>query len=258
MDSLIIIAIVAFSASMLTFFSGFGLGTILTPFFALFFPVETAIMLTAIVHFLNNIFKLILTGRNIQKTVLIRFGLAAIIGSYAGAQLLLSLPEIEPIYVYPLGEKMHEISLINIIVAALMIVFSIVEIVPSFSKISFDKNKLIAGGMISGFFGGLSGHQGALRSMFLLKLNLAKEAFIATGIAIACFVDVSRLSVYLLHSEQLNLALNYPYLLAGIIPAFAGAYLGNKFLKKITLKVLQIFVSISIIILALALGFGLL
>lgn len=53
----IIIAVVALLASALTFFSGFGLGTVLMPVFAAFFPVDLAIALTAIVHFLNNVFK---------------------------------------------------------------------------------------------------------------------------------------------------------------------------------------------------------
>ncbi|MEZ4804275.1 MAG: hypothetical protein R2852_01970 [Bacteroidia bacterium] len=52
------------------------------------------------------------------------------------------------------------------------------------------------GGLISGFFGGLSGNQGALRSMFLLKSGLNKEAYIATGILIAFAVDITRLSVF--------------------------------------------------------------
>ena len=53
----------ALVSSGLTLFSGFGLGTLLMPVFALFFPVEIAIGLTAIVHFLNNLFKLALLGR---------------------------------------------------------------------------------------------------------------------------------------------------------------------------------------------------
>ena len=47
----LIICLVALFGSALTFFSGFGLGTILVPVFALFFPIELAIALTAIVHF---------------------------------------------------------------------------------------------------------------------------------------------------------------------------------------------------------------
>lgn len=44
---LIIICLVAFITAILTFFSGFGLGTILMPVFAIFFPVEIAIALGA-------------------------------------------------------------------------------------------------------------------------------------------------------------------------------------------------------------------
>lgn len=57
--SYLIICSVAFVASGLTFFSGFGLGTLLLPAFALFFTVEKAIALTAVVHFLNGLFKLL-------------------------------------------------------------------------------------------------------------------------------------------------------------------------------------------------------
>ena len=57
---IIILSIAAFLVALLTFFSGFGLGTILTPVFMLFFPVDLAIALTGVVHFFNNIFKLIL------------------------------------------------------------------------------------------------------------------------------------------------------------------------------------------------------
>ena len=44
---------------------------------------------------------------------------------------------------------------------------------------------LAAGGLLSGFLGGLSGHQGALRSAFLIKCGLSKEVFIASGVVIA-------------------------------------------------------------------------
>lgn len=257
MESFFIIPAVAFIASMLTFFSGFGLGTILTPFFAIFFPINTAIMLTAIVHFLNNIFKLVLIGKNIEYKVLLRFGLPAIIGAFAGAQLLLYLPKMPPVFEYAIGGKIYEITPVNLIIAVLMTVFSLIEIIPRFSKISFAQNKLVPGGIISGFFGGLSGHQGALRSMFLIKLNLPKETFIATGVAIACLVDVSRLSVYFSHFSKMNITENYGLILAAVFSAFAGAYAGNRLLKKVTIKFLQIFVSTTIILLAIALAAGL-
>ena len=54
---ILIISLVTFLAAILTFFSGFGLGTILTFVMMFYFPVELAIALTGIIHFSNNIFK---------------------------------------------------------------------------------------------------------------------------------------------------------------------------------------------------------
>jgi uncharacterized protein len=88
---ILIISLAAFIVAILTFFSGFGLGTILTPVFMIFFPVELAIGLTGIVHFFNNIFKLILVGRNADKAVLLRFGIPAVIAAVIGSWLLLPI-----------------------------------------------------------------------------------------------------------------------------------------------------------------------
>lgn len=52
---LIILGGAAFAAAGLTFFSGFGLGTVLMPVLAVFFSVELATMMTAVVHLLNNL-----------------------------------------------------------------------------------------------------------------------------------------------------------------------------------------------------------
>ncbi|MEJ7577489.1 MAG: TSUP family transporter [Pyrinomonadaceae bacterium] len=84
----VIICLAAFLASALTFFSGFGLGTILMPVFALFFPVEVAIGLTAIVHFLNGLFKVGLVGRNADRKVVLYFGIPAALAALVGAAVL--------------------------------------------------------------------------------------------------------------------------------------------------------------------------
>src|SRR6188768_1286314 len=97
---LFIISLTALIAAILTFFSGFGLGTILTPVFMLFFPVDLAIALTGVVHFLNNIFKLFLTGAHADKEALLRFGIPAVIGAFAGSWLLLQITDLNPLFSY--------------------------------------------------------------------------------------------------------------------------------------------------------------
>ena len=71
----VIIGLVAFIASGLTLYSGFGLGTVLLPAFALFFPAPAAVAATGVVHLLNNLFKGGLVGRQAHAPTLLRFGL---------------------------------------------------------------------------------------------------------------------------------------------------------------------------------------
>jgi len=253
---IIVISLAAFLTSILTFFSGFGLGTILTPVFVIFFPAEIAIALTGVVHFLNNLFKITLIGKKADKDVLLRFGIPAMLSSFAGAWLLLRITRIPSLFEYQLWGRDFEITPVKLIIAILLIIFSILEIAPSVRRIQFDRSKLALGGLLSGFFGGLTGMQGAIRSAFLIKSGLSKEAYIATGVVIACLVDITRLSVYASRLKEINLNEQMPLLFAATVAAMTGAFLGNKLLKKITLRFIQILVAVMLIILSVALGAG--
>ena len=254
---IVIISAAAFITAILTFFSGFGLGTILMPVFAIFFPLDVAIAITALIHLLNNLLKVALIGKNADRSVLIRFGIPAVIAAFAGAWVLIRTTTLPAIYTYSLAEKTFQITPIKLIIAIILIVFALIEITPALKKIQFDKNKLIIGGILSGFLGGLSGIQGALRSAFLIKIGLSKEAFIATTAVIAAFVDISRISVYAVKFTDPELWQNLPLILAAIFAATAGTLIGKKLLNKITLQSIQIIVAIMLISIAAALATGL-
>jgi len=134
------------------------------PVFAIFFPVELAVALTAVVHLANNLFKLFLVGRKADKTVLLRFGLPAVLAAVAGARSLLWFSHLQPVVHYQIFGQERLVMPVKLVVAALMIFCAFLELGPAFEKISFDKKYLPVGGALSGFFGGLSGHQGAFRS----------------------------------------------------------------------------------------------
>ena len=256
MEYVIIIVASAFAAG-LTLFSGFGLGTMLLPVFALFFPVEVAIGMTAVVHFLNNIFKLTFLGRHADWQVTLKFGLPAIVSAVIGALILVWFADLEPLYRYQLSGKEYIIHPVQFVIGILILGFVIIEALPRFKKMAIDTRYLLLGGLISGFFGGLSGHQGALRSMFLLKAGLTKEAFIATGVVIASLVDVSRLLVY---SSRFGDAFQEGYvtlLTVAVVAAFLGVFIGNRLLKKVTMMTVQRIVSILLIVIAVGLMSGL-
>ncbi len=247
----------AFIVSGLTLFSGFGLGTILMPVMALFFPVGTAIALAAVVHLVNNLFKLTLLGKYADRRIIFKFGLPAILSAYLGAEILLWLSHLKPLFSYQLLGLSLQVMPIKLVVAVLMALFALVEISPRLSGFSLDPKYLPLGGVLSGFFGGLSGNQGALRTVFLLRCGLSKESFIGTGIVIACLVDFSRLLVYRQSFLASPVAGEGLLLAATIVAAFSGAFLGNRLLKKVTMRFIQILVALMLFGIAVGLGMGL-
>lgn len=254
--SIVILSLVAFSVAVLTFFSGFGLGTLLTPVMMLFFPTEVAIALTGVVHFTNNIYKLTLVGSHINKNVLWQFGIPAVLFAFLGAILLLQITHVEPLITYHFLKKSFEIVPVNLSIGIVLITFAVLELSPRFKDLNIDKKYLPLGGALSGFFGGLSGNQGALRSAFLLKANLTKEAFIATGVAVSAFIDFTRLGVYASRLQQIPWRENMVLIVTATLSAFVGTYIGNRLFKKITHTTLQQFVAIFLIFISFGIALG--
>lgn len=259
-----IVLVFAFGAAFLTFFSGFGLGTLLTPVLAVILPLEYAIGITAIVHLLNNLFKISLVHKNINWPVAVKFGLYSAAGALIGAYILVNLNFNKVLYSIPTGiygfmdEIYLTIELYKVILGSIMLVFVAYEAIPRFSNYKFPDKALWIGGIISGFFGGLTGNQGALRSSFLIKTNLTKEGYVATGAVIACFVDITRLSLYkniLLFNKQLSTEHTIGVLLI-IVAAFAGTYIGNKYLQKTTHGFVKTITAIMLTCIAIGLIIG--
>ncbi len=252
----IVICMVALVASGLTFFSGFGLGTLLMPAFALFFPISEAVALTAVVHSLNGLFKLTLVGRNANRAIVLRFGLPAIAASFAGAWVLVWLSGIPPVYSYEAFGRSWAVLPAKLVIGTLLLVFGALEAIPRFSELSFGPKLIPVGGLLSGFFGGISGMQGALRSAFLIRAGLTKEEFIGTGVVIASLIDISRIGVYFKSASQWNGRLDYWLLTAAVVSAFIGAALGNRFIKKMTMGGVQRIVAAMLIAVAIGLITG--
>ena len=258
----LVICLVALVVSALTLFSGFGLGTLLMPAFALFFPINFAVASTAIVHLANNLFKVLLVGRHADVKTVLRFTIPAVIFAAIGAFLLGFLSDLPSLVEYRLGSKHCEITWIKLVMSVLIGFFSLWDLIPRFQGLVFGPKYVPLGGALSGFFGGLSGLQGALRSAFLIRLGLSKEAFIGTGAVSTVAVDTSRLIVYgsTFVSKDLDvLAANESsaIIIAGILSAFVGSFIGKKLMKKVTISMVQLIVGVMLFCIALAMGTGL-
>jgi hypothetical protein len=221
-----------------------------------------AIAATAIVHLFNNIFKAFLIGKDADRKILLLFAVPAAFFAMFGAWLLNIFTRLDPIFSYSVAEKSMAITPVKLVIGFLMIIFALVELLPAFDRLAIKAKYIPFGGVLSGFFGGLSGHQGALRTAFLMRTNLTKKALIGTMVLAAVIVDVARLLVYGLtfferDFQMLQQQGGFNLVVAGCICAFIGSFVGSKILDKITLKTLKIIIAVMLLLIAVALGMGL-
>lgn len=263
MTAYLLVALTAFLAAGLTMYSGFGLGTILLPVFALFFPAEVAVVATAMVHGANNVFKVSLLGRLADKEVVLKFGLPAIAAAILGALTLGWVAQSGSAFTIKVNEAViSEITPVKLLIGLLMIGFALFELLPRFRSLKFERRYLSLGGLLSGFFGGLSGHQGALRSAFLAKTGLGTESFVGSNAMIGFLVDLTRISVYLAlftaAGGQVSDFSGWPLVITGAVSAFCGVLLGKRFLHKVTMASIQTLVGLLLFGVGLALVTGVL
>jgi len=216
---------------------------------------------TAVVHGANNLFKLALVGRHADRGLLVRFGLPAIAAAFGGAALLGALAGAGEIARYPFAGRVAVVTPIKLVLGALMVGFAAFELVPRLRELRFDRRHLLVGGLLSGFFGGLSGHQGALRSAFLTKVGVSTQAFVGTNAAIGFLVDIARIATYaagfwLAGAGAPLGAAEGPLVVTGCIAAFAGVVLGTRFLHKVTMSAVQRLTGVLLFAIGAALAAG--
>ena len=257
----LLLAAVALGVAALTLYSGFGLGTLLLPVLALFYPPHIAVGATALVHLLNNLLKLALVGKHADRTILWRFALPAIPCAFAGAALLEWLARGDAITTYELFGRTFALTAVGLLVGGLVLVFAMLELTGMLKQRAFPPRLIPLGGALSGFFGGLSGHQGALRSLVLLRSGLSKEAYIGTGTAASAMVDLTRLAVYgfAMYGAWDVSTGDQPLrpLLVAIVFALLGTVLGTRLLGKVTLDTLHRIVGVLLLLAGLAIVMGL-
>ena len=217
-----------------------------------YYPPELAIALTGFVHFVNSAFKSAL-NRSVNWKIVLVFGLPSLLAAVIGSVFLTMLSN-KTLILFDLTETLltRPVSLLTFIIGFFMMSFSILELT---LKGKTSALPLWLGGALSGFMGGLSGHQGALRSVFLMNRVGEVSAFVSTAAFIGLMTDVSRNSIYLV---SLNWGtVDIPQLVLTVIAAAAGVLIGTRLLKKITFGFIQTVVSIGLFLLGSATVTGL-
>jgi uncharacterized membrane protein YfcA len=259
---LLLLSLFAFLVSLLTLFTGFGLGTLLMPAFALFLPIEVAVAATAIVHGANNVFKVGLLGRHARRSVVIEFGVPAVLAAFVGAWLLSILSTDTTLFTWSPFGRTAVVTPVKLVLGLLIVAFGFFELLPSLRALRAPAKMLPLGGIIAGFFGGLSGHQGALRAAFLSPLRMPPTEFAATQAVLGLMVDIARLIVYAATfltaatATEASAPIPWKLVAAASLAAFAGAYLGSRLLPKVTIHGLQVLTGALLLAIGSALAAG--
>jgi uncharacterized membrane protein YfcA len=258
----LVIIVAALAASSLAFFSGFGLGALLLPAFIFFLPVHVAVAATATVHLATSIFRVALEGRRLDWRAARRFGLAAVPAAVFGAWVLGRLAHMPVWLRYAIDGRSFEVTPVKVAIGVFILVFAVMDLLPGTRRYSLPPRYLPVGGLVSGFLGGFSGHQGALKAAFLLRAGLAAEALIVTSALITVGVDLGRLVVYGTDFYRDSFTIITPHawttVAAAVGAAIVGSMLGQRYLKAITIASLRAGVGVLLVLSGAALTAGLL
>lgn len=225
------LAIVSLIAGAVASIAGFGIGSMITPLLALKTGIGVAVAGVSIAHFCGTAVRFISLRKFINKNVLLRFGLASAAGGLIGALL---------------HNVLYNIVL-TIIFGCLLILAGIMGLTGLSEKIHFSKTASWIAGILSGFFGGLVGNQGGIRSSVLLGFKLKEKEFVATATGIALMVDIARIPVYLAFQAEQILSI-WKLILITLIGVIIGTVVGIRILKKIPEKIFTKVVSAIIIL----------
>jgi uncharacterized membrane protein YfcA len=204
-----------FFAAALTVPAGFGLATMITPIVFLWLEPHEAVAVVGIVHGSHNAWKLKVLRSSVDYSAVRRYGWAMVVGALLGAALNTAV-EADPLL---------------LIVGVALVVLPLLSMSERWTNVRLPDAEDRIGGFGSGFFGGLTGHQGALRAMFLQKRLPNKTEYAATAAVLALVVDVTRVPVYVaLEGWQI---LDAGWLIVGLVlAAVLGVQLGKRWLKK--------------------------
>ena len=217
--------------------SGFGIGSLLTPVLLRDFAPRDAVVLVALPHFVASAIRVARLRHAIDWQTFRQFGVASAIGGLAGAVMQTSIAG----------------GALTVVLAVLLTMAGAAELTGRRLPLPRTSFWRLAGGAASGFFGGLVGNQGGIRSAALLGFRLTPQQLVATATASAVIVDAARVPAYLATATPL-IARELTLIVVLSASVTAGTLIGVPVLRRVPDTVYQRIVGA----LLLALGLGLL
>lgn len=212
----VVVLLVSVLAGGVAAISGFGIGSLLTPLLALRLGTKLAVAVVSVPHVIGTAARFLRLREHLDRKVFLNFGILSAIGGLLGALL---------------NSRANSPAL-TIVFGCLLLLAGVSGLTGLLEKLRMGRRTAWVAGALSGFFGGLVGNQGGIRSAALLSFGMRKEATVATATAVALIVDGARMPVYFV-VETRGIFHAWAIILVAVAGVLLGTFWGVNLLRKI-------------------------
>jgi uncharacterized protein len=231
----IVLFVVAAIAGAVAAVAGFGIGSLLTPLVSIETGAKLAVTLVSIPHAAATALRCWRLRRHVDWQVFRGFGLASAGGGLVGAAI----------------HARASSPALGATLGALLVFAGLSTLTGLADRLRFRGAAALAAGGLSGFFGGLVGNQGGIRSAALLGIDLGRDAFVATATASALVVDAARVGLYLA-SDHAAVVRHWSIVVVATAGALLGTLGGERVLRRIPEPVFRRVVAVTLVMLGIA------
>jgi uncharacterized protein len=219
--------------------AGFGIGSLLTPAIAATTGTKLAVALVSIPHAIGTSIRFWRFRRDVDWKVVRSFGITSAAGGLTGALL-----------------NTWATSRALELVFGCLLVLAGASQVTGFAKRWRLRGALAwLGGALSGFFGGLVGNQGGIRTAAMLGFEVDKRQFVATTTAVALIIDMARVPIYVA-TETTALTRMWPTMGVATIGVVIGTLFGERLLARVPEQRFRMVVGILLLLLGVSFLIG--
>jgi uncharacterized protein len=215
--------------------AGFGIGSLLTPAIAVATGTKLAVAAVAVPHAIGTSIRLWRFRREVDWQIVRSFGVTSAAGGLTGALL----------------NTWAASGALELVFGALLVLAGTSQITGYARRWRLRGTLAWLGGALSGFFGGLVGNQGGIRTAAMLGFDVDKRQFVATTTAVALLIDLARVPVYLT-VESAQLARLWPTITIATIGVITGTLFGERLLARVPEKRFRTVVGVLLLLLGLS------
>jgi uncharacterized membrane protein YfcA len=219
--------------------AGFGIGSLLTPAIALTTGAKLAVAAVSLPHAIGTSIRFWRFRREVDWKVVRSFGFTSAAGGLTGALL----------------NTWATSRALELVFGSLLVLAGASQVTGYAKRWRLRGGLAWLGGALSGFFGGLVGNQGGIRTAAMLGFEVNKRQFVATTTAVALLIDMARVPIYLA-VETATLARMWPTIVVASIGVIIGTLFGEKLLARLPESRFRVVVGVLLLLLGVSFLIG--